>query len=247
MSNESKDTADQCDCPSGSYGKKHSSTCYENRISVVVLQLQDIRYLKERSDARIAELELENKHLHEANAIVTKERNEALAHLRALLSGEESEPLTTMDLLPLDEHLAQVDRVAAELRAELCEGCPPVGYPTNETRCAECTRNETPDVLSCAPGAKPTEGCPVEIRTWVRCGKPVGLNGVCEACTKAHDDMLAHGELPVFTPSEPTNDDRYREALHSIHSAYLNNASAATLCGIAENALETIGKAQKER
>ena len=46
--------------------------------------------------------------------------------------------------IPTSTDPARLEREAK--RAEgpnswgLCEGCPPVGYPTDETRCAECPR-----------------------------------------------------------------------------------------------------------
>ena len=30
------------------------------------------------------------------------------------------------------------------MSAELCEDCPPLGYPTNKTRCLECPRRDVP-------------------------------------------------------------------------------------------------------
>ncbi len=33
--------------------------------------------------------------------------------------------------------------IAASLAGKLCSDCPPVGYPTDETRCAPCSRSAT--------------------------------------------------------------------------------------------------------
>jgi hypothetical protein len=44
-------------------------------------------------------------------------------------------------------HMAEEDRergrVAVQAIDTLCEDCPPVGYPTDETRCTPCPRRQS--------------------------------------------------------------------------------------------------------
>jgi hypothetical protein len=56
---------------------------------------------------------------------------------RLTTKWQEVRGATNAELGALLGHVSALDLA---LQALLCEGCPPIGYPTDETRCSACPR-----------------------------------------------------------------------------------------------------------
>lgn len=106
------------------------------------------------SDAdRIAQLEAENKLMRRAlrrcKPLVAEEINAWLESNCVIRNGKPDR--STIDV-SADAQVKRLEALMRDIRAalsttaskggadELCEGCPPVGYPTEKTRCLPCPR-----------------------------------------------------------------------------------------------------------